>query len=78
MRELRNNVSQILRRVEAGESMRVTVSGRPVAVLAPIQERPRSMPWETFMAGIDRARPDAALATELRELLPDRTDDLPL
>jgi len=34
-RELRNNVSEILRRAEQGERFTVTVSGRPVAELGP-------------------------------------------
>ena len=35
-RELRNDVSAVLRRVEAGEEFIVTVSGRPVAELRPL------------------------------------------
>lgn len=35
-RELRNHISQVLRQVEAGERLRVTVDGRPVADLVPI------------------------------------------
>ena len=35
-RELRNDVSAVLRRVEAGEEFVVTVSGRPVAELRPL------------------------------------------
>jgi prevent-host-death family protein len=35
-RELRNHVSRVLRQVEAGGSMRITVNGRPVADLVPI------------------------------------------
>jgi len=35
-RELRNRVSRVLRQVEAGERMRITVDGRPVAELVPI------------------------------------------
>ncbi len=35
-RELRNHTAAILRRVEAGERLRVTVSRRPVAELAPL------------------------------------------
>jgi prevent-host-death family protein len=66
----------VLRRVEAGERLRVTVSGRPVAELVPLSSRPRSIPWETFMADADRWRADPGLAVELRELLPDTTDDL--
>lgn len=36
-RELRNDVSAILRRVEAGEEFVVTVSGREVAELRPVR-----------------------------------------
>jgi prevent-host-death family protein len=43
-RELRNDVSAVLRRVEAGERLRVTVSGRPVAELVPLSRRQRSIP----------------------------------
>ena len=36
-RELRNNVSAVLREVEAGAALRVTVRGRPVAELVPVK-----------------------------------------
>jgi prevent-host-death family protein len=39
-RELRNNVADVLRRVEGGESFVITVSGRPVAEIRPLP-RPR-------------------------------------
>ena len=78
VRELRNNVSQVLRRVEAGERLRVTVSGRPVAALVPLSDRPQEMPWQQFLRSLTNARADAALADELRALLPDRTDEMPL
>ncbi len=35
LRELRQNASEVIRRVEAGESFTVTVSGRPAARLVP-------------------------------------------
>jgi prevent-host-death family protein len=35
-RELRNHVSRVLWQVEAGERVRITVDGRPVADLIPI------------------------------------------
>jgi prevent-host-death family protein len=35
-KELRNQVAAVLRRVEAGERLTVTVSGRPVAELSPV------------------------------------------
>jgi len=34
-RELRNNVSEVLRRAESGERLTITVGGRPVAELGP-------------------------------------------
>ena len=38
VRELRQRASELLRRVEAGETIEVTDRGRPVAVLAPVPE----------------------------------------
>jgi prevent-host-death family protein len=35
-RELRNRIGQVLRQVERGEEVRITVNGRPVADLVPI------------------------------------------
>lgn len=37
-RELRNNVSGVLREVEAGTEFTVTVRGRPVAKVVPVEE----------------------------------------
>jgi prevent-host-death family protein len=39
VRELRQNLSVYLRRVERGESLEVTDRGRPVALLGPLPER---------------------------------------
>jgi prevent-host-death family protein len=77
-RDLRNNVSGVLRRVEAGERVRVTVSGRPVAQLGPLPERPQTVAWEAFLAGAEDWRADPGLAKDLADLLPDTTDDVPL
>lgn len=38
-KELRNQIGDVLRRVEAGETMIVTVSGRQVAELSPAHRR---------------------------------------
>lgn len=76
-RELRNDISSVLRRVEGGERLRVTVSGRPVAELAPLPSRPTSMAWSAFIRDSDRWRADPGLARELADLLPGTTDDLP-
>lgn len=67
-RELRNNVSEVLRRVEAGERLLVTVSGRPVAELVPLRGRPSSVPWTQFQRDLDGHRADSGLTGELQEL----------
>lgn len=77
-RDLRNDVSGVLRRVEKGERLRVTVSGRPVAELVPLSTRPRSMSWSSFMEGSERWLADPGLARELAELLPETTEDVPI
>ena len=38
IRELRQRASELLRRVEGGESIQITDRGRPVAVIAPLPE----------------------------------------
>jgi prevent-host-death family protein len=76
VRDLRNNVSSVLRRVQAGERLRVTVSGRPVAELVPLTSRPTSMAWAEFEAGLEGARSDAGLADDLALMVPDTTDDV--
>jgi prevent-host-death family protein len=40
VRELRQRASELLRRVEGGESIEITDRGRPVAVLAPLPDDP--------------------------------------
>jgi prevent-host-death family protein len=45
LRELRQNASELVRRVEAGETFSVTVSGRAVARLVPV-ERDTWRRWE--------------------------------
>ncbi|MGI9020129.1 MAG: type II toxin-antitoxin system Phd/YefM family antitoxin [Solirubrobacterales bacterium] len=36
-RDLRNNTAELLRRVERGERLRITVHGHPVAELGPLE-----------------------------------------
>jgi prevent-host-death family protein len=76
-RELRNNTRALLDRVNTGESITITVDGRAVAVLEPVGRRSRWMPREQFVRSVLANQADAALLGELRELLPDTTDDLP-
>ncbi len=76
-RELRNNTRAVLARVEAGESITITVDGRPVAVLEPISLRAHSMPRAAFIREILIHQADPALLRDLRQMNPDTTDDLP-
>lgn len=71
-------MSGVLRNVEAGEHLRVTVSGRPVAELVPLPRRPSTLPWEVFIEGSDDWLADPELADELAALLPGSTDDSPV
>ena len=60
VRELRQNLSVHLRRVQRGESLEVTERGRPVAVLAPLPE-PASTRDRLLAAGkFERARASIA------------------
>lgn len=77
-RDLRNRTAEILRRVEAGEDITITVNGRPIAELHPVHRRPRFMGREELIRRGLVHQADAALATELRALTGDETtDDLP-
>lgn len=76
-RDLRNNTRGLLDRVEAGESVTITVGGRPVAVLRPVERRPRWVGRDEFVGRVVAQRADPRLRRDLRELAPDTTDDLP-
>jgi prevent-host-death family protein len=76
-RDLRNRTRSVLDRVVAGESVTITVDGRPVAVLGPVARRPRWLGREEFVRRIVAHQADAGLAAELRQLALDTTDDVP-
>jgi prevent-host-death family protein len=75
-RELRNNTRALLDRVDAGESITITVDGRPVAILQAIGRRPRAMARDEFLRRIGSRQADPGLLAELRAMVPDTTDDL--
>jgi len=73
-RDLRNRTADLLRRVEAGETLRITVHGHPVAALVPIERAQAFVPYPEVvreLRGLLHA--DDPLARELRGL-----DDEPL
>ena len=65
VRELRQNASEILREVEAGEPATVTVAGRPVAQIVPIRVQQWTR-WE-LMRGIFGTPTDAGWDAERRD-----------
>jgi prevent-host-death family protein len=74
VRELRNHTAEVLRRVEAGERLRVTVDRRPVAELAPLPTREAWVPRERAVRALIQA--DLELRSELSEALPNTVDEL--
>jgi prevent-host-death family protein len=65
-KELRNHIGEVLRRAEAGETLTVTVAGRPVAELGPAHRR-RWVSGAT-LAGIWRAKAPRGLDADLERL----------
>ena len=66
IRELRQRASELLRRVEAGETIEITDRGRPVAVLAPL---PNDRPIERLRVSGD-LEPARSDLKDLPEPLP--------
>jgi len=75
-RELRNDISAVLRRVAAGERLRVTVAGRDAADLVPIDETPAWTAGARAHELITGAQADPGLSTELIQAFPGTTDEL--
>jgi antitoxin (DNA-binding transcriptional repressor) of toxin-antitoxin stability system len=68
--ELRDNIGRVLRDVEAGESFRVTVDGRPVDDLIPFLSRQRVfVSREEVLEILDRARLDAEFAIDIESIV---------
>ena len=72
--ELRRHTARILRRVEAGERLQITVEGRPVAELVPLPARATWVPRDRALGALVQA--DAGLRRDLTEALPDTAGDL--
>jgi prevent-host-death family protein len=63
-RDLRNRTAEVLRRVEAGERVRISVNRRPVAELVPL-DRPRWTSGAAMERVLREARADEALLADL-------------
>jgi len=68
-RELRNRVSRVLRKVEAGERMRITVDGRAVADLVPLEGARRTfVPRDDVVVLLRRASLDRKFTRDISAL----------
>jgi prevent-host-death family protein len=74
-RELRNHTADVLREVEAGATVRITVNGRPVADLVPVG-RPRRFLNRDVLERMARIAPDPDLRRDLETARDADADDL--
>ncbi len=76
-RELRNGTAGLLKRVQAGERVTVTVRGVPVAALVPIAwPRRRWLHTTELFQRLATTRADPGLRDDLARLAGETTDDL--
>lgn len=75
-RELRNDVAAVLREVEQGSSLRVTVRGRPVADLVPIERRRRSLQRHDIARILAEAPLDAGFTADVEAAMGATIDEL--
>lgn len=78
LRELRNDVSEVLRQVDEDRArIRVTVRGRPVADVVPVQAPVRAfVPWSVIEQIRREAPLDETFRRDVRALMPDTSEDL--
>lgn len=75
-RELRNDTAGVLRRVEAGETVTITVRGKPVADLVPHRaEGPRWLGPDEVVDLLSKYSADPGLRDDLERLAGETTDE---
>ncbi|WP_034393662.1 type II toxin-antitoxin system Phd/YefM family antitoxin [Candidatus Microthrix parvicella] len=75
--ELRSHTRALLKRVDAGEEITVTVNGREVAHMVPVDRRSKYFAREELIREVLPHPADPALRDELTDLLgTETTDDL--
>ena len=75
-RELRNNVGAVLREVESGQTMRVTVRGRPVAELVPVSPGKQHLSPAEVERIVNEAPLDPEFASDLEAVAGATIDEL--
>ncbi len=75
-RELRNSTAALLRRVERGERLTITVHGHPIADLVPVERSREFISVAEIADGLRGLLPaDDRLEEELPELVESESDD---
>lgn len=78
-RELRNGTGGLLKRVQAGEHVVITVRGEPVAELVPFRQKQRQpIHVDELIRRLARIRHDPTFAADIAGLTDETTDDLPI
>ena len=76
-RELRNRIGQVLRQVERGQQVRITVNGRPVADLVPIGGTRRTFVQRDAVSHLlERAPLDRAFTRDIETAAGATVDEL--
>ena len=74
-RDLRNRTADLLREVERGATIRITVNGRPVADLSPIRDRRKSFVGRDVLDRLYEQPVDPGWRDELLDLRDDEAED---
>lgn len=80
-RELRNNTAAVLRRVQAGEEITITVRGKPVAEVVPLGSRRKSgLTFEELFRRFEDmpGEPDPTFAEDMKKIKGEYWDEDPL
>ena len=76
-RDLRNHTAEVLRQVSDGTRVTITVNGRPVAEIGPVQStRPLFLTKTQLVELISERQADPGLKDDLERLAGDTTADL--
>lgn len=76
-RELRNDTAGVLRRVQSGEEVTITVNGRAVAMITALKpRRRRSVSKTELIKRLQTSQADPGLRDDLAELAGETTDEL--
>jgi len=76
VRELRNRTAEVVRRVEAGETLSLTVNRRPVADIVPHERRAAWAPSAVVRAIAAETPADRGLIDDLHDALGQTIDEM--